>query len=78
MAGRVNAFVLANVHNEFHLAVAMKTNSHRRAKQNLQCACLFGDGHAVLVYEKYDRQAGGSLMLQHHPRCFIGCKEDTA
>jgi hypothetical protein len=27
-------------------------------KKKLHCAYLFADGHAVLVYEKHDRQAG--------------------
>lgn len=28
-------------------------------KKRLHCGYLFADGHAALVYEKHDRQAGG-------------------
>ena len=36
----------------------MNPHGQRRSKKKLHCAYLFGDGHAVLVYEKHDRQAG--------------------
>lgn len=37
----------------------MGTHGQSRSKRKkLQCAYLFADGHAVLVYEKHDREAG--------------------
>jgi hypothetical protein len=36
----------------------MNPNGQRRTKKKLHCAYLFGDGHAILVYEKHERQAG--------------------
>jgi prepilin-type processing-associated H-X9-DG protein len=33
-------------------------------RKKLQCAYLFADGHAVLVYEKHDRQAGDMIAVR--------------
>ena len=42
-------------------------------KQKLHCAYLFADGHAVLVYEKHDRQAGdirwAEVVEKFGPEC---------
>lgn len=42
-------------------------------KQKLHCACLFADGHAVLVYEKHDRKAGAirwaEVVEKFGPEC---------
>ena len=42
-------------------------------KKKLHCAYLFGDGHAVLVYEKRDRQAGdihwAEVIEKFGPEC---------
>ena len=55
-------------------------------KKKLHCAYLFADGHAVLVYEKHDRQAGdirwAEVVEQFGPECrFTGrvmFQEDTS
>ena len=42
-------------------------------RKKLHCAYLFGDGHAVLVYEKHDRQAGdirwAEVVEKFGPEC---------
>ena len=42
-------------------------------KKKLHCAYLFADGHAVLVYEKHDRQAGdirwAEVVEKFGPEC---------
>ncbi len=47
-------------------------------KKKLNCAYLFADGHAVLVYEKHDRLAGdirwAEVIEKFGPECrFTGC-----
>jgi hypothetical protein len=47
-------------------------------KKQLHCAYLFADGHAVLIYEKRDRQAGdirwAEVIEKFGPECrFTGC-----
>jgi len=42
-------------------------------KKKLHCFYLFADGHAVLIYEKHDRQAGeikwGEIIEKFGPEC---------
>ncbi len=48
-------------------------------RKRLNCAYLFADGHAVLVYEKHDQPAGGiscitrMLNAQHYKRSGQRC-----